>query len=463
MLGRMMVAWVWVALVSVVFAADSTNLTLNDIPQCGTICIGTTVAAQSSCALTDFPCICANEALSKKIESCISTQCPPREALLTARIVKDTCGVPKRNRSLAVWLVSLVNIIFSAFFYFLRLMSRVVLRQKIDASDVFLGISVAFTFPVLWVAFSLAAVGLGQDAWNIPPDNITRIFYLYWWAEIFYQGGLPLTRISFLCFYLKIFPQERIRRVSFVLIGLNAADFIAFVFASIFQCYPIYGAWTAGINIAMDLMVIILPLPVLSNLTISRGRKIHIIVMFSLGFFITIISVIRLKTLVVFANSTNVSYDYVEPGLYSIIEASIGIICACLPAVRALLITVMPSVFHPTVIRSIISSGKGPRTESSRQKFDRLQESNSYDDPTSPSTTKPRWPTHDNEMFTNPNSESNVELMPLEVRRGEVSLESGLHEEADSKLARNTNSSWPLAHEGEDDRRRAAVGSTSLV
>jgi hypothetical protein len=140
----------------------------------------------------------------------------------------------------------------------------------------------------------------------------------------------------------------------------------------------------------------------------------------------------------------NVSYDYVEPGLYSIIEASIGIICGCLPAVRALLITVMPSVFHPTVNRSKLSSGKGPRTESGRQKFDRLDESNSYDDPTSPSATKPRWPVHNNEMFTDPKSASNVELMPLETRRGESSLESGLHEGADNRSARHTNGNWPL-------------------
>ncbi|KAI1148329.1 hypothetical protein F4825DRAFT_434402 [Nemania diffusa] len=464
MLGRMMVAWALMVLASVALAADSANLTLADIPQCGTICIGTTVAAQTTCALTDFPCICANKALNKKIESCISSQCPPREALLTARIVKDTCGVPKRNISLAVWLVSLINIVFGAFFYFLRLLSRAVLHQKVDASDIFLGISVAFTFPVLWVAFSLAAIGLGQDSWNIPPDNITRIFYLYWWAEIFYQGGLPLTRISFLCFYLKLFPQEWIRRACFILIALNAADFIAFVFASVFQCFPIYGAWTvwdgsfhghcnnlhiqswiqAGINIAMDLLVIILPLPALSSLAISRGRKIHIIVMFSLGFFITIISVIRLKTLVVFANSTNPSYDYVEPGLYSIIEASVGIICACLPAVRALLITVMPGIFPGSVNRSRLSSGNTPRTESSRQKFDRLVDYNSYNDPTSPSAATPQWPTHSNEMFTDSKTASNVELMPMETRQAEISLESGLHGEADDNPARDKNSNWSL-------------------
>jgi hypothetical protein len=67
---------------------------------------------------------------------------------------------------------------------------------------------------------------------------------LYWWAEIFYQAALPLTRISILFFYLKVFPQDSIRWASFILMGLNVAYLIAFEIATIFQCYPIYGAWT---------------------------------------------------------------------------------------------------------------------------------------------------------------------------------------------------------------------------
>lgn len=35
MLGRMMVAWALMVLASVALAADSANLTLADIPQCG--------------------------------------------------------------------------------------------------------------------------------------------------------------------------------------------------------------------------------------------------------------------------------------------------------------------------------------------------------------------------------------------------------------------------------------------
>lgn len=304
MLPRTLVAGAWVVSASLALAANPPDVNLNDIPQCGLTCIINTVSEKSTCAPTDFPCLCADQPLAREIQSCIIAKCAPRDGLTAAGILNDVCGVPRRDKTLEVRLIPSVVVILCTTFYIMRLLSRSVLHQRINVSDIVLGVSVSFMFPILWTSWNLSAAGLGKDAWNIPPDNITQIFYLYWWAEIFYQAGLPLTRISFLCFYLELFPHAKFRLACFILIGLNTANLIAFVIASIFQCYPIYGAWTfwdgsfsgycnnvhiqswiqAGFNIALDVIVVILPLPLLSSLTTSLGRKIHIIIMFSLGF-----------------------------------------------------------------------------------------------------------------------------------------------------------------------------------
>ncbi|KAI0428630.1 hypothetical protein F5Y09DRAFT_332404 [Xylaria sp. FL1042] len=470
MLGKIVAAWSLAVCASVAFAADLSSINPADIPQCGLLCISKTVLEKSTCAPTDFPCVCANAVLLGEIEQCVALSCSPRDALTTEKIAKDLCGVPQRNRELVVWLVPLVTIILSTVFYFLKLLSRGVLHQRVDTSDITLGLSVALTFPVLWVAFKLDSYGLGQDVWNIPQDNITKILYLYWWAEILYQAGLPLTRISILCFYLKIFPQRHIRWASYALIGINAANLVAFVAATIFQCSPIYGAWTfwdgsfkghcndlhlqswiqAGVNIFLDLLVIILPLPSLAKLSASRGRKIRIMIMFALGFFITIISILRLRTLVVFANSTNVSYDYVEPGLYSVIEASVSIIVGCLPSTRALLITVMPKFFSLTTNRSRFSSAQNPQGESSRQKFDRLDESyGSYESGKSHIRVKQEWSVHSDSTRIELQSGSNVELVPVEPARSRTSVESEQDEEVPP--ARPVNWSRPLPRGRGDD------------
>ncbi|KAI0435708.1 hypothetical protein F4803DRAFT_544596 [Xylaria telfairii] len=477
MLGRTLFAWTAIGLASlanVAFATDLSDVDLATVPQCGLLCIVNTVTQKSNCSLTDFPCICANKPLNDAIEACFTQECTPREALTTAKIAKELCGLPKRSRKMTAWVVPLVFVILSTIFYLTRLLSRVVLHQGVDLADIILGVSVGATFPVLWAAFTLAEYGLGQDIWEIPQDNITKILYLYWWAEILYIVGLPLTRISILCFYLRVFPQQRIRWATFLLIGLNVAYLIAFIFATVFQCYPVYGAWTlwdgtftghcnnihvqswvqAALNIFLDLLVIILPLPPLAGLTASRQKKVQIMIMFSFGFIITIISIIRLKTLVVFANSTNISYDYVDPGLYSVIEASISIIVCCLPAVRALLSTVAPTVFAATKNASVFSSGKTPKTESSHQRshqrFNRLDDAySSADDTRGPIRVQQEWQVHRCKK-----SESNVELMPMRLRGTETHVETecrveAAHEDRNSN-PRILNWSRPLPNEREN-------------
>lgn len=51
---------------------------------------------------------------------------------------------------------------------------------------------------------------------------------------------------------------------------------------------------------------------------------------------VTISSVIRLRTLVYFASSSNITYDYMSAAVWSTIELYAGIITASLPAVQKL-------------------------------------------------------------------------------------------------------------------------------
>jgi hypothetical protein len=77
----------------------------------------------------------------------------------------------------------------------------------------------------------------------------------------------------------------------------------AFILVSVFQCIPVQAAWTrwdgtvqakcndanalgwtsATINIAFDVIILILPLLELAKLAMSWKRKIHILLVFGLG------------------------------------------------------------------------------------------------------------------------------------------------------------------------------------
>jgi hypothetical protein len=131
----------------------------------------------------------------------------------------------------------------------------------------------------------------------------TNLQYFYW-EEILYAVGLAISKISILLFYLRVFPQQTFRYMVFVMISLNAMYAIGFSLAVILQCSPVDGAWRswdgeykakcfnvnylgwsgAGANIFFDVTTLILPLPVLAQLTMSTRKKLQVFSMFAVGF-----------------------------------------------------------------------------------------------------------------------------------------------------------------------------------
>ena len=112
-----------------------------------------------------------------------------------------------------------------------------------------------------------------------------------------------MVRVSILCFYLRIFPQRTFRRIVYVVMAGNTLYGTVFILVSIFQCIPVQAAWerwngtvqarcvdvnalgwiSGAINIALDVFILVLPLPGLAKLVMSWERKIHVMMIFGLG------------------------------------------------------------------------------------------------------------------------------------------------------------------------------------
>lgn len=174
-------------------------------------------------------------------------------------------------------------------------------------------------------------------------------------------------KISILAFYLRIFVLDTFRKAVRVVMAVLCAFAFGFLFALIFQCSPISYTWTqwdnqshgrclavnegtwvhAILNILLDITVLVLPLPQLTRLQMSYSwkTKLQIGLMFSTGIIVTIISALRLRSLVVFANTTNQTWDYFAAALWSAAEVYTGIVCACLPTARVFIVKVLAEWF----------------------------------------------------------------------------------------------------------------------
>ena len=57
---------------------------------------------------------------------------------------------------------------------------------------------------------------------------------------------------------------------------------------------------------------------------------------------VTVVSMVRLESLVHFTSTTNVTLSFYELSRWSTVEITLGIVCACLPAARLLLVRLFP-------------------------------------------------------------------------------------------------------------------------
>ncbi|KAK7185671.1 hypothetical protein DPSP01_007456 [Paraphaeosphaeria sporulosa] len=336
---------------------------LTTLPKCAINCLVTSVK-QSTCELTDFYCIAHDAQLNANMEACVQASCTVREALTTKNFTVTAYGLPVRDHSKLVSYSGMIGGGLTLLAVILRSFARMPCCGGTWGWDDW-GILATMipVLPLTALSVVLANDGLGKDLWTVPFDKITKILHIYYFDEMLYLSSIALTKISILLFYLRIFPNPTFRKLVWVGIAYCVGYILGTILALIFQCKPLNLAWThwdnehpgqcfnlnllgwltAALNIFGDLIVICLPLHELSKLAMGRRKKAGIMLMFLGGGFVTIVSMLRLKYMIQFANSHNVTWDYTPIGYWSTLEVHVGIIIACLPAVRSLQLRIFPS------------------------------------------------------------------------------------------------------------------------
>ncbi|KAL1652907.1 hypothetical protein SLS61_004527 [Didymella pomorum] len=168
------------------------------------------------------------------------------------------------------------------------------------------------------------------------------------------------------------------RLIRYTLVFNTIYGFI-FTIIAIVPCLPVSYYWTnwseetrgqcvdinalvwanAAISIVLDVWMLAIPLYEVFRLQMSWRKRFSVALMFFVGTFVTIVSMIRLRFLVVFARGNNPTWDQANVVNWSNIEINVGIICACLPTVRVMLTRAFPKVLESTRGSSQSSSRKG--------------------------------------------------------------------------------------------------------
>ncbi|OAA57322.1 Extracellular membrane protein, CFEM domain protein [Cordyceps fumosorosea ARSEF 2679] len=336
-----------------------------EYPKCSLPCLAESMT-KTTCNSTDTACICADQPVQEAVAVCVLQKCTVQEALTVKNITNTVCDVPVRDRSETYIIVANILLSISAVLIVQRFAYKLWAGLDFGWDDWFCLATIITGIPatVLNVHW-LPQNGLGRDVWTLTPSQITKFGLGFYITAVIYFFQVVTLKLSLLFFYIRIFPTRPVSTLLWSTVAFVATWGTVYEFLVIFQCTPISYFWTrwdglhhghcidinalvwsnAGLSIATDLWMLAIPMWQLRTLQLDWRRKVGVGLMFGVGTFVTVVSILRLRSLVKFrANSQNPMWEFFDVSLWSDIEINIGMICICMPSLRLLLVRLFPKL-----------------------------------------------------------------------------------------------------------------------
>ncbi|OAQ99996.1 hypothetical protein LLEC1_01841 [Akanthomyces lecanii] len=253
-------------------------------------------------------------------------------------------------------------------FLAVRVYNRISRRTGLGWDDGTIIVSYFCTLTVMIFMMVSVDAGFGKHIKSLSRPNKLKTLQMFYIAQIFYKLTINLTKTSILLLYRRIFVQRWFRYSCNTLICIVMAYCVATTASSIWQCTPIPFAWdkslhgscismitnwyaNAGFAIATDVLILSLPMQPIWASKLPVNQKRALMLVFALGGFVTVTSILRATTLNFSITSPDVTYD-ISSTLWTIIEINVAIICACLPMCRLVLAWILPSLFGSMTVSS---------------------------------------------------------------------------------------------------------------
>ncbi|KAJ5290130.1 uncharacterized protein N7443_010383 [Penicillium atrosanguineum] len=271
-------------------------------------------------------------------------------------------NTPGPSRALEIQVPCIVFLVTTPAFVAIRLWSRAKSKAGLGWDDWSILISSVFAVIVMALMIASCAYGFGQHITNLTAPHKRMTLKLFFVSQAFYKLTMNITKMSILMLYLRIFIQRWFRITCHVLLLIITSYMVAAFFASVFQCTPVSRAWdktipgscidittnwyaNAGFSIATDIIILALPMYPLYKTKMMLKRKIALMIVFALGAFVAVTSIIRMQTLDFSSTSPDTTYDLAS-SVWTVTEENVAITCACLPMMWTPLTRLFPSMDH---------------------------------------------------------------------------------------------------------------------
>ncbi|PIG81437.1 integral membrane protein [Aspergillus arachidicola] len=343
------------------------NTTTEVLPQCAVTCEQSTLQqSNSTCSDTHSTCLCTDHLYQSTWEQCVLTNCTVKESFTAKRLQSQQCNLPTHHGRPAADPALIIPLCLATILFATRICAK---YMRISGSwgwdDYTIIVAYILAVTIFSLNVSMIHHGFGKDIWNITPfgeiTEIMKIFYIY---VLFYKMQISLAKISVCLFLLRIFQSTAFRYTAYTIIGLNAAIAVTWVLVDGLRCTPVHLAWTGWakeeqgtcidfiaatfansfVNIAVDTVMVAMPVYEVMKLNLSARKKLGVGVMFAMGLVLTIVAILRVVVFWYNRWNKNPTVELQPINVWSVIECQVAVVCACLPAARAVLVRFFPGM-----------------------------------------------------------------------------------------------------------------------
>ncbi|KAF4903554.1 hypothetical protein CGCVW01_v013113 [Colletotrichum viniferum] len=325
----------------------------SSFPNCAVICVMDALP-RSPCPALDGACLCADTTFTDLVAPCIKANCTMAERLDSVRVSATACEVTVADNTALPRYLTGILFALPTVFIGIRILNKILNPLPWGADDFMAIIGYACTIPLVPLIYQSLDIGLGDPVWTVAPTKMVGFLQMLFAAQILYVVGLMTLKASVLFFFLRIFPTRGFRKIIWVTHGLNFLVGLIYIILTFAQCRPLSLYWTgwdknesyknercldfnkfilshAIINIILDVWMLILPLTQLCKLNLVLRKKIGVMLMFSVGLFLTAVSAIRIHTMVRFMTDSNVTSQALWVYVWTFTELCVGVFVACMP------------------------------------------------------------------------------------------------------------------------------------
>ncbi|KAH8805115.1 hypothetical protein F5884DRAFT_440581 [Xylogone sp. PMI_703] len=247
----------------------------------------------------------------------------------------------------------------------LRLVSKYTAKADIQLDDYLIIAALVVALGTGCLTILACYEGIGKHIWN-PTVKLAEVLKILWAYEYLYGSVIPLTKLSIIFYFYRLFPVRAFRRLLYLVLFLVIGWWIAILVTAIVQCRPYHFFWdqytnptvkgkcinieafflgNGGASVVTDFLILMTPVPMVWSLQMPLAKRLSVLGIFALGGFVCIAGVIRLVVLSKMFASADLTWGMSQAFIWSSVEPNIGIVCACLPTLYPLLRRCLPSWF----------------------------------------------------------------------------------------------------------------------